>query len=82
MSGCYRTLADIGNVYVIRANGSVDSPTSDFWFGAQQGTALMRPGDTIVVPYDSDNVDNMTLWTNVTQILYQLAVAIAAISSL
>lgn len=83
-SGGFRTLADQENTYIIRANGSVTVPgrSDGFWFSENSEEIIIRPGDTIVVPFDADNVDNMTLWTNATQILYQLAVAIAAIGSL
>ena len=84
-SGGYRSLADKSNTYIIRANGSVEIPgrSGSFWFSsASNGSSTIMPGDTIVVPFDSDNVDNMTLWANATQIVYQLAVAVAAIGSL
>uniref|UniRef100_UPI0030F390A7 hypothetical protein n=1 Tax=Paraglaciecola sp. TaxID=1920173 RepID=UPI0030F390A7 len=68
----------------IRANGSVFVPDEggDFWFSSNKVQLNIKAGDTIVVPLDSDNVDNMTLWANATQIVYQLAVAVAAIGSL
>lgn len=83
-SGGYRALADAENTYIIRANGAVEVPgsSSSFWYSDDKTASVIQPGDTIVVPFDADNVDNMTLWTNATQILYQLAVAIAAIGSL
>lgn len=83
-SGGYRALADKDRAYIVRANGSVSIPSINdgFWFASEQENVAVMPGDTIVVPFDSDNVDNMTLWTNATQILYQLAISVAAISSL
>jgi hypothetical protein len=42
----------------------------------------LAPGDTIVVPRDITNYDNIGLWQGVTQIIYQSAVALAAIGSL
>jgi polysaccharide export outer membrane protein len=42
----------------------------------------LAPGDTIVVPRDVTNYDNISLWQGVTQIIYQTAVALAAIGSL
>ena len=83
-SGGFRALADIDRIYIVRANGSVDIPgeKGSFWFNGQSSSLMIKPGDTIVVPFDSNNVDNMTLWANATQIIYQLAVAVAAISSL
>jgi len=38
----------------------------------------ISPGDTIVVPLDVDRVRPITLWTNVSQIIYQLAIAAAS----
>ncbi len=83
-SGGYRDLANIDNTYIIRADGSVDvvSNESGFWFTDSESVSQVMPGDTIVVPYDSESVDGLTLWTNATQIIYQLAVAVAAIGSL
>ncbi|WP_343844310.1 SLBB domain-containing protein [Bowmanella denitrificans] len=83
-SGGYKDLAAKSKTYVIHADGSVTVPgrNDNFWFSSSQEKAGIIPGDTIVVPFDSDYIDNMTLWTNATQIVYQLAVSIAAISSL
>jgi polysaccharide biosynthesis/export protein len=41
----------------------------------------MRPGDTIVVPLDTERVRSLPLWTQVTQIIYNLAVALLAVHS-
>jgi protein involved in polysaccharide export with SLBB domain len=83
-SGGYRNLAAVDKVYIIRANGSVVTPskTKKFWFSGGQSKFSVQPGDTIVVPFDSGHVDNLTLWTNVSQVLYQFAVTIAAVGSL
>jgi polysaccharide export outer membrane protein len=68
--------ADEDRTYVVRANGAVMSEESDGWFSnrAQE----IRPGDTIVVPLNADRMRPLTLWTSVTQIIYQLGVAAAA----
>lgn len=79
-SGGIKRLGDEENVFVIQANGSVIRPEQGFWFDSD-GSAL-KPGDTIVVPLDANPIDNLTLWSSVTQILYQSGVAIAAIGSL
>jgi protein involved in polysaccharide export with SLBB domain len=83
-SGGYRSLADKDKVYIIRANGSVYLPggDDDFWFSGNNELVGILPGDTIVVPFDTENVDNLTLWSSATQVIYQLAVAVAAIGSL
>ncbi len=42
----------------------------------------VRPGDTIVVPLEADRIRPLTIWTNVTQILYQGAIAVAAVKTI
>ena len=79
LAGGSRKRADDERIYIIRADGSVLVPQSNSWFEVSEQD--MRPGDTIVVPLDTEFKDNMTLWTQVTQIFYQSAVALAAINS-
>lgn len=83
-SGGAKSLADEDKIYIIRANGSVEIPGqgNSFWFANTDNNIGVMPGDTIVVPFDSNNIDNLTLWSSATQIIYQLAVAVAAIGSL
>jgi polysaccharide biosynthesis/export protein len=78
LAGGYRKRADENRVYVIRADGSVFIPNSQ-WFSVNQDG--LKPGDTIVVPVDTDYKDSLSLWTQVTQIFYQSAVAVAALKS-
>lgn len=79
LAGGSRKRADDERVYIIRADGSVLVPQGSSWFAVSDQE--IRPGDTIVVPLDTEFKDNMTLWTQVTQIFYQSAVALAAINS-
>ena len=79
LAGGARKRADEERIYIIRADGSVMVPQSSSWFAVSEQE--MKPGDTIVVPLDTEFKDNMTLWTQVTQIFYQSAVALAAINS-
>ncbi len=79
LSGGFRKRADQERVYVIRADGSVYMPGQKSWF-ADSDSRLM-PGDTIVVPLDTEFKDSLSVWTAVTQIFYQSAVALAAINS-
>ncbi|MEH8223506.1 SLBB domain-containing protein [Aeromonas veronii] len=74
-AGGTKKQADTDRIYVIKANGSVMLP-GDSWFG---GRKSLEPGDTIVVPVDSDYLDNLSIMTSATQILYQLGVAWSAI---
>jgi len=79
MSGGMTYKADNKRIYIVRANGAVVSKRNSGWFG---GGKEVRAGDTIVVPLDADRMSSLTLWTNVTQIVYQLGVAAAAWNSI
>lgn len=79
MSGGVRERADDGRTYVVKANGSVMLPSRSMWFS---GEDRLQPGDTIIVPLDTEYKDNLTLWTQVTSIIYNTAVAFASISNI
>jgi polysaccharide export outer membrane protein len=79
-SGGLTEQADSSKVYIVKANGSVKVPNNDFWFGGT--SAILEPGDTIVVPRDVVNYERLGLWQTVTQIVYQSAVALVAIGRL
>jgi polysaccharide biosynthesis/export protein len=81
LSGGTTQRADDNRIYVVRANGSVISQESPFWFRRGAGQQL-EPGDTVVVPLDAERMRPLPLWTAVTTIVYNLAVAVAAIGSL
>jgi len=80
LSGGTTDRADIKRVYVVRADGSVIA-SKGRWLG-RQGDASIQPGDTIVIPLDVERLPPLPLWQAVTTILYNAAVAFAAISSL
>jgi polysaccharide biosynthesis/export protein len=79
LSGGATRKADRRQIYVVRADGSVI---------ARGGTRLSRnynlaiqPGDTIVVPLDTERMPRLPFWQAVTQIIYNLAVSVAAVNS-
>ncbi len=80
MSGGLTRRADRKLIYVVRANGAVVTGNRSRWFGRNYSTDI-RPGDTIVVPLELDRIRPLTFWTSVTQILYQGAIAVAAIKT-
>jgi polysaccharide export outer membrane protein len=80
-SGGFKQRADEERVYIIKADGSVVIPQTNEWFAVEYDIPL-ESGDTIVVPLDAQHMDSLTLWSTATGILYQLAVAVAAIGSL
>jgi protein involved in polysaccharide export with SLBB domain len=80
LSGGLSRKADKGRVYVVRANGSVVGANSG-WFG-RSGQASIQPGDTIVAPLDTERLPPLPLWQAVTSIIYNAAIAVAAVGSL
>ncbi|NNF60727.1 MAG: hypothetical protein HKO55_02170 [Gammaproteobacteria bacterium] len=76
-SGGLTNKADKRRIYVVRANGAVLSGARSRWFQRPESTEI-RPGDTVVVPLDADRMSSLALWTNVSQIVYQLALAAAS----
>jgi protein involved in polysaccharide export with SLBB domain len=79
-SGGVTRKADKGLIYIVRASGAVVAGNSSKWFGGGAGSEI-RPGDSIVVPLDTDRIRPLTFWGSVTQILYQGALAVAAIKT-
>jgi polysaccharide biosynthesis/export protein len=79
-SGGATQKADRKRIYVVRANGDVISGERSGWFRRSQSVE-MRPGDTIVVPLDTERVRALPLWQAVTTIIYNLAVALLAVRS-
>jgi protein involved in polysaccharide export with SLBB domain len=78
-SGGYTVRADKGRVYVVRANGQVVGVGGSRWFSGKKTT--IEPGDTIVVPLDTDRVPSLIQWASITQVLFNLALAAAAVNS-
>jgi len=79
-SGGTTQKADRKRIYVVRANGDVVSGGRAGWFRRTQSVDI-RPGDTIVVPLDTERVRGLPLWQAVTTIIYNLAVALLAVRS-
>ena len=79
-SGGSKQRADRNRIYIISANGSIKMMASANWFS--NPSENMKPGDTLVVPLDTEYTDNLTLWSSVTTILYNSAVAFAAINGI
>ena len=65
--------ADHRRIYVVRANGDVVSGSGAGWFRRSHDTEI-RPGDTIVVPLDTQKVPLLPLVQAVTTIIYNLAI--------
>ena len=73
--------ADDAAMYIVKANGAVVIPNTSLT-SFSEADANLQPGDTIVVPVDAQYKDSIPFWRDVTQIIYQGTVAIAAIAAL
>jgi polysaccharide biosynthesis/export protein len=81
LSGGVTRRADRGKIYIVRASGSVIATEGSRWF-EHGGNVAIKPGDTIVVPLDTEHIPALPLWTQVTQILYNIAIAVLAVNSI
>jgi polysaccharide biosynthesis/export protein len=77
-SGGTTQRADTKRTYVVRANGEVVTQSGGRWFG-RDSTSGMRPGDAIVVPLKLDQP--LARWSAITTIIYNMALAAAAVHS-
>jgi protein involved in polysaccharide export with SLBB domain len=80
LSGGVTSRADKSRTYVVRADGSVVPNESSRWFSSSNTS--MHTGDTVVVPLDTEKMPSLVKWQAVTQILYNTAIAVAALHAL
>ena len=80
-SGGYTQNADESRTFVIKANGSVLTPKANTWFSKVSANNMISAGDVIVVPIDLKQTRWMENLSYSSQIIYQLAVAAAAVNS-
>ncbi len=81
-SGGYKDRADKGDVYIVKAGGEVIMPKRGL-FKFRSAKNSISPGDTIVVPLDTDDtrIQGIPLLAEVSTIVYQLSLGAAAIKS-
>ena len=79
LSGGLTSFADESNIYIIKSDGSIVAPTriSSGFFRSFE----LEQGDTIVVPLEGQPFSSVRAATEITQIIYQMAVAAAAVGS-
>ncbi len=75
--------ADAGRIFVVRANGAVVSKDTapKFWSGGFDSMVMM-PGDTVVVPPNTDKGAGLRNFKDWSQILFNFGLAAAAINVL
>ena len=80
-SGGFTANADEGRVFAVKANGSVLTKGNSSWFKSSNNDSNLEAGDVIVVPIDLEKGRWLETLTSGTQVVYQLAVAAAAVNS-
>lgn len=70
--------ADGRGIYIVRADGRV-TRSSKSLLRFNLASEAVRPGDTVVVPVNSDYRDPLEFWSSITQVAYQTGIAIAAV---
>ena len=83
LSGGATKLGAPKQIFIIKANGSIQSRNDSGGFFRAQSQQI-EPGDTIVVPpmIDDGGARTLRIANDVSQLVYQLAVAAAAVNSL
>ena len=81
LSAGFTRRADNGGVYIVKGNGSVVNLERDLWRFTSNDAGL-DPGDTIVVPINTQYKESLASWREITQIVYQSVVSIAAVARL
>jgi polysaccharide export outer membrane protein len=81
LSGGFTAQADSKRVYVVRADGSVVANNGSRWFSRGSNIEI-KPGDTIVVPINAEQMLPLPFWEAMTGIVYNVAIAVAAIHAL
>lgn len=82
MAGGVSANGDSGEVFVLRADGSVVSKKQSGVLFNRFGGNRAMPGDTVVVPEDLDRSTTMKSLKDWTQILYQFGIGIAGVKAL
>jgi len=81
LSAGFTRRADDGGIYIVKANGSVVTLERNLWRFTGNNSSL-DPGDTIVVPINTQYKESLASWREITQIVYQSLVSIAAVANL
>ena len=82
MSGGLTEFANQDSIYVIKADGSVMPVSGGGGFFRSSKTKDIEIGDTIIVPVQVDLYSGIRAATDISQVIYQLAITAAAVNSL
>ena len=82
LSGGFRKEADKVSSYVIRVDGSTELLYRRTIFGLQSRRVVVKAGDIIVVPLNTNKRDKLVYLTSLTTVLYQFLISIVALRNL
>ncbi len=89
LAGGYTESADKDRIFVLKVNGSAVRPDSSRFFlsskstyRTRDGNPLLEPGDSIVVPEKLERIAWLRETKDITQILFQIAVAAGVVVAL
>ena len=71
--------ANQDSIYVVHANGKAEKVATGFFVNSQP---KIKPGDSIVAPIYIKEISNLKITKDATQVIYQIAVSIAALSGI
>lgn len=78
-SGGTKTSAALDSIFIVHANGEAEVAKKGFFFTK---TADIGPGDVVVVPMYISTISGMQFAKDITSIVYQLAVSVAALRTI
>lgn len=79
LAGGLSSYSDEDNIFIVRADGSVENLGSHSFFNFNRTRHVMLPGDRVVVPIDTDYINPFDLAKEVVQFTYQTGVGFAAV---
>jgi polysaccharide export outer membrane protein len=89
LAGGYTESADKDRIFVLKVNGSAVRPDKSRFFlssksthRTRDGNPLLEPGDSIVVPEKLERIAWIREFKDITQILFQIAVAAGVVVAL
>ena len=80
-AGGFTPRANTQDIYIIKGNGSIVVLNKSL-FSLGRSMPEFTPGDTLVVPIKASYKDDLSLWAEVTQVIYQSLVSLAAVKGL
>lgn len=81
LAGGINNKSDSESIYIVLPNGEAKKVNNGYLFNSLNGDEVMA-GSTVIVPMEINKASNIVLWKEISQIVYQLAVTAASLSTL